>query len=215
MLTILTENSSAANQFLFEMRHKDIQKHKGRFRNNMKRLGIAMALKISEKLSYRQVSVETPLGSKLMEVLAEDLVLVTILRAGSPFLEGFQEIFDEATVGFIGAYRLESEGTSTGIEMNYKALPETKGKTVFLIDPMLATGHSMIDAALLIHESGMPRKIFFISAVAAPEGVNFIREKINVPYEIWTGSLDEKLNASAYIVPGLGDAGDLSYGPKI
>ena len=215
MLTILTETSSAANQFLFEMRHKDIQKHRGRFRNNMKRFGMAMALKMSEKMSYRRVEVITPLGSKSMDVLSEDLVLITILRAGSAFLEGFQEIFDEAAVGFIGAYRMESGNSSPAIEMNYKALPETAGKTVVLVDPMLATGHSMIDAAQLIAENGRPSKIYYVSAVAAPEGVNYIHEKNKLPFEIWTGSLDEKLNTSAYIVPGLGDAGDLSYGPKI
>ncbi|MEJ2003479.1 MAG: uracil phosphoribosyltransferase [Cyclobacteriaceae bacterium] len=215
MLTILTDTHSAACRFIYEMRHKDIQIQRGRFRNNMKRLAMAMALRISEKFPYHGVHCPTPLGDKHMDIPAEMPVLITILRAGGPFLNGFLEIFDESDVGFIGAFRLESGDRMKGIEMSYKALPETRGKTVILLDPMLATGNSMVSAADLIQENGIPEKIIFASAVAVPEGIEFIQQQIKIPYEIYVGACDETLNASSYIVPGLGDAGDLSYGPKI
>ncbi len=215
MLTILTDTPSEANRFIYELRHKDIQLNRARFRNNLKKLAMAMALRISEGLPYRKSEVSTPLGAKTTQIPEEPPVLVTILRAGGPFLEGFLEIFDESAVGFIGAFRLESAEKMEGVEMSYKALPDVGGKTVILLDPMLATGHSMVSAAELIQENGSPKKIIFASAVAAPEGVEFIQEQIKISYEIWTGDLDEKLNSASYIVPGLGDAGDLSYGPKI
>ena len=174
-----------------------------------------MALRLSERIPYEKVKVDTPLGIKVMKMPEDNPVLITILRAGGPFLDGFLEIFDQSDVGFIGAYRVETGEDRPQIKMNYKALPVTAGKTVFLLDPMLATGKSMIDAARMIVTNGLPSKIYFISAVAAPEGIQAIRDQVEVPFEIWTGSLDEKLNPNAYIVPGLGDAGDLSYGPKI
>ena len=215
MLTILTDTPSAANQFIFEMRHKDIQLHRGRFRNNMKRLAMAMALRISADLDFSSTEVETPLGMKSMDILQSSPVLVTILRAGGPFLEGFLDIFDDADVGFIGAFRLESEQKMQAVEMGYKALPQVQNKVVILLDPMLATGHSMVNAAREIMRIGEPSKIIFAAAVASPEGVDHIKTEIKIPFEIWTGDLDSHLDPSAYIVPGLGDAGDLSYGPKI
>jgi len=176
---------------------------------------MALALHISEKLAYKEVNTPTPLGSKHMHIPEEPPVLVTILRAGGPFLDGFLEIFDESDVGFIGAFRVEGDARMQGIEMNYLAMPETRGRTVILADPMLATGQSMVNAARMIQQQGPPAKILFASAVAAPEGVELISREIEGPFEICTGDLDEELNASSYIVPGLGDAGDLSYGPKI
>jgi uracil phosphoribosyltransferase len=215
MLTILTDTPSAANQFIFEMRHKDIQLHRGRFRNNMKRLAMAMALRISADLEFSRTEVQTPLGIKSMDILHSSPVLVTILRAGGPFLDGFLHIFDDADVGFIGAFRLESENEMQGVEMEYKALPPVQDRVVILLDPMLATGHSMINAAHEILKSGKPSKIIFAAAVASPEGIDHIKTETKIPFEIWTGDLDSNLDPSAYIVPGLGDAGDLSYGPKI
>ena len=214
MVNILSDTKTVANQYIYELRHKDIQKDRRRFRNNMKRLGTAMAIKISENLEYQSTAVETPLGTLQIELPRESPVLITILRAGGPFLDGFLEVFDGSDVGFIGAFRLEN-GTTPGLEMNYKALPETTGKDVILLDPMLATGHSMSDAIRMIASNGEPRKFYLAAAVAAPEGIDYLKSSVKLPFEIWTGALDEKLNSSAYIVPGLGDAGDLSYGPKI
>jgi uracil phosphoribosyltransferase len=214
MLKVLTQTDSAANRFIYELRHKDIQIHRGLFRNNLKRLGIAMALKLSEDLEYTDVEVETPLGIKEMKLIREAPVLITILRAGNPFLAGFEEVFDDSDVGFIGAYRIH-EGADLDVALNYEAFPEVEGRPVLLLDPMLATGQSMIQAYDAICKRGIPSKIFFVSVVAAPEGISYIQRNCKHNYEIWTGDLDEKLNELSYIVPGLGDAGDLSFGKKI
>ena len=214
MLKILTDTDSAANHYLYEMRSKDIQNDRARFRNNMKRLGQAMGLRISERLSFVDREADSPLGVKKVRLIEEAPVLITILRAGNPFLTGFEDIFDSADTGFIGAFR-KHEGPELEVALNYEAIPECDGKTVFLLDPMLATGNSMIQAYEAICKASNPSKIFFVAVVAAPEGISYIQKNCKHDFEIWTGSLDEGLNEMAYIVPGLGDAGDLSYGKKI
>jgi uracil phosphoribosyltransferase len=158
--------------------------------------------------------VQTPLGISNIETLRENPVLITVLRAGLPYFNGFQNYFGQSDCGFIGAYRKESNADLT-IKLDYLATPTVEGRTVILIDPMLATGQSVIKSvnALLAH--GMPSNLHVAALVASPEGVKYLDEHMNVKFDVWTWALDEKLNDQFYIVPGLGDAGDLSFGDKV
>ena len=155
----------------------------------------------------------TPMVDTAIDVMAEPPVLVSILRASLPFFDGFMEFFDHADAAFIGAYR--EEGDEIAIKLDYLACPDVSGRTVIVVDPMLATGKSLIAAYNQLVKRGQPRKLHFASAIAAPEGIDYIASQLNVEYTIWTASLDDHLNDKSYIVPGLGDAGDLSFGEKI
>lgn len=215
MLFVLTEQNTVANQFLLELRDRNIQLDRLRFRKNLERLGSVMAYEISKKMQYRMRKVETSLATSNIQVLNEQPVLLTILRAGLPFYNGFQSFFDRSDAGFIGAYRNEEEQSIT-IKLDYIATPYIGGKQVILIDPMLATGRSVADAvSVLVKKNGVPEHLHIASLVAAPEGVRNLEENIKVPFSVWTFALDEKLNQKYYIVPGLGDAGDLSFGDKM
>ncbi len=209
----LGEQNSVANQFLQELRHAGVQKDRLRFRHNLSRLGEIMAYEISKGLAYHLEEVETPLGKKNINLLDPQVVLLTVLRAGLPFLDGFQRIFDKADTGFIGSYRVE--GTSgIHIQRDYMATPSLTGKTVILTDTMLATGRSLFDVVSTIVLHGQPAHLILASVIAAPEGIRYLQENIKMPFSLWVFSIDEKLNSKSYIVPGLGDAGDLSFGPK-
>jgi uracil phosphoribosyltransferase len=214
MLSILNKQHSIANHYLAELRDKSIQQDRERFRRNVERLGELMAYEISKKLAYEQKSVQTPLGISHIQLLKENPVLITVLRAGLPYFQGFQHGFHHADCGFIGAYRKESSDNLT-IKLDYLATPTLEGRTVILIDPMLATGQSVVKSvnALLAH--GNPAHVHVAALVAAPEGVEYINKNLNVSFDVWTWALDEKLNEQFYIVPGLGDAGDLSFGEKV
>jgi uracil phosphoribosyltransferase len=212
-LFVLGERHSIANQFLAELRDAALQKDRMRFRKNLERLGGILAYEISQKLSYRSTIVKTPLGELPMHVLQESPLLITILRAGIPFHHGFLDLFDEADCGFIGAFRNEN-GKAVTVNIDYVSLPPLDKKTLVLIDPMLATGRSVLDAQKLLMSKGTPSHVHIVSVVAAPEGIQLLKENLQLPYSLWTCAVDEKLNSSFYIVPGLGDAGDLSYGVK-
>ncbi|MBX2965346.1 MAG: uracil phosphoribosyltransferase [Cyclobacteriaceae bacterium] len=214
MTFILNEVDSIANNMLKELRDKSIQQDRMRFRQNVERLGSILAYEVSKKLSYHEEQVETPLGFSAINVLRHQPVLITVLRAGLPFFQGFQYFFDQADNGFIGAYRKESE-TNIAINLEYLAAPDLAGKHLILIDPMLATGKSVVKSveALLTH--GTPAYVHIAALVAAPEGIEYIKSKLHLPYSVYTCALDEKLNTQSYIVPGLGDAGDLCYGEKL
>lgn len=214
MFTILNKQHSIANHYLLELRDKSVQKDRERFRRNVERLGELMAYEISKKLTYHPTKVETPLGVTDVQVIKESPVLITVLRAGLPYFQGFQNYFGQADCGFIGAYRKESHSDLT-IKLDYLATPTLEGKTVILIDPMLATGQSVIKSVSALLANGRPAHIHIASLVASPEGVDFLEKNLKVPNDVWTWTLDEKLNDLFYIVPGLGDAGDLSYGTKI
>ncbi len=209
----LGATNSIANQFLLELRDTRIQKDRLRFRNNLSRLGELMAYEISKTLVYHPEEVDTPLGRKVVDVPAVDIVLLTILRAGLPFLEGFQQIFDKADTGFIGSYRVEGH-SEINIHRDYMATPALTGKTVILADTMLATGRSLVDAVNIIIHRGQPSHLHIASVISAPEGIQYLQDHIKIPASLWVHAIDEKLNAKFYIVPGLGDAGDLSFGPK-
>lgn len=214
MITVLNRQNSIGNQYLLELRDKTIQQNRERFRRNVERLGELMAYEISKKFGYQPESIETPLGKSTVNISIDNPVLITVLRAGLPYFTGFQNIFGEADCGFIGAYRKESESNLT-ITLDYLATPSLEGRTVILVDPMLATGQSVIKAVNALLNHGKPKHLHVAALVAAPEGVSLLESTLKVEYDVWTWALDEKLNEQHYIVPGLGDAGDLSFGEKL
>jgi uracil phosphoribosyltransferase len=214
MLHVLSDQNSIANEFLRELRDKKIQTDRLRFRTNLARLGAIMAYEISRVLAYQHSNVETPMGVKVISTLREHPILLTILRAGIPFFEGFQEVFDHSDSGFIGAYRQEGANDIT-IKLEYLATSDLNDLMVILIDPMLATGRSVIDVVNAVMRNGRPKHIHLASVIAAPEGIAYLKENLELPHTIWTFAVDQKLNDQFYIIPGLGDAGDLSYGEKI
>ena len=214
MITVLNRQNSVANQFLLELRDKSIQQNRARFRINIERLGELMAYEISRKFQYNKVKVKTPLGTSAVNISTDNPVLITVLRAGLPYFIGFQHIFGEADCGFIGAYRKESDADLT-INLDYLATPSLEGRTLIIIDPMLATGQSVIKSVNALLKHGTPKHVHIAALVAAPEGVELLEKKLSVSHDVWTWALDEKLNDLFYIVPGLGDAGDLSFGEKL
>jgi uracil phosphoribosyltransferase len=214
MITVLNRQDSVANQYLLELRDKTIQQNRARFRKNVERLGELMAYEISKKFEYASSQVTTPLGVSTVHVPKNNPVLITVLRAGLPYFIGFQNIFGEADCGFIGAYRKESEANLT-IALDYLATPSLEDRTVILVDPMLATGQSVIKAVNALLKHGKPKHVHVAALVAAPEGVALLNQNLAISHEVWTWALDEKLNEQHYIVPGLGDAGDLSFGEKL
>lgn len=213
MLYNLGEHNSIANQFLLELRDKEVQIDRMRFRRNLERLGEIMAFEISKKLSYKISKAHTPLGTATLNTLAAEPVLITILRAGLPYYQGFQNYFDKADSGFVGAYRKEGGG-DISIKLDYLASPNLEGKEVILIDPMLATGKSVVDAFKELRKRGSPKGLHIASLLASPQGIDYLKTHLDFPFTFWTFAVDEKLNSQFYIVPGLGDAGDLSFGDK-
>lgn len=210
----LSEQNSVANEFIAELRDKNIQRDRSKFRKNVERLGQIMAYEISKQLLYQRKQVQTPLGTAFANVLATDPVLVTVFRAGLPYFQGFLDFYDRSDCGFIGARRKEG-GTEIKIELDYLAAPSIDGRPVILIDPMLATGKSFIRSVSELSKFGTPSHIHVAALVAAPEGIKYITENLKLSHSIWTCVLDENLNSQFYIVPGLGDAGDLCFGQKL
>lgn len=213
MTFILNQVNSIANSMLKELRDKNLQQDRARFRSNVEKLGSILAYEISKKLLYKREEAQTPLGKSVIQVLSDQPVLIPVLRAGLPFFQGFQHFFDKADSGFIGAYRKEN-GEDITINLEYLAAPDLTGKDLIMIDPMLATGKSFVKSIETLIKHGKPQHVHIASLVAAPEGIAYLKEKLTLPYSVYTCALDEKLNAQSYIVPGLGDAGDLCYGEK-
>jgi len=214
MVFNLSAQNSIANQFLSELRDKNVQSDRSRFRANMKRLGQLMAYEISKKLAFTDSVIETPLGKSLLRVPARQPVLLTVMRAGIPYFEGFLDFFNTSECGFVGAYREEGSDEIV-IQLEYVASPNVEEQDVIIIDPMLATGKSFVRATQAIMKRGTPAHIYIAALVAAPEGIQFVTQNLSVPFSIFTCAVDENLNDQFYIVPGLGDAGDLSYGVKL
>ncbi len=213
---ILNETPSIAQHFLAEIRDVQVQHDRLRFRRNMERLGELLAYEISKSLDYTSKAIHTPLDEIKVGTLAQPPVLVSILRAGIPFHQGFLNYFDQAENGFIGAYRKhENQEAAFTIAMDYQAIPSVDDRTLILIDPMLATGRSVVAAVQALLNYGTPKQLHIAAAIAAPEGVAHLAQNTPVDYSLWIGALDEKLNDKFYIVPGLGDAGDLAFGPKL
>lgn len=214
MAFIFSEKNTIANQYLAELRNVEIQKDRMRFRRNLERLGEVMAYEISQTFEYEEKAVETPLGIANMTLPKERIVLATILRAGLPFHQGFLNCFDGADNAFISAYRKHHKGGTFEIKIEYISCPNLDDAVLILIDPMLATGASMHMALQQLLENGKPKQVHLATAIASSNGYNYIK-RLNANASIWMGALDDELTARSFIVPGLGDAGDLSYGGKL
>ena len=214
IMFILNQQLSIANQFLAELRNVSIQQDRLRFRRNLERLGEVMAYEISKEMDYRPTTIQTPLASTTAVLPVSQPIVIPILRAAMPFFQGVINYYDQADCGFIGAYRKEGEG-EVEIDFGYMAAPDIDNKEVLLVDPMLATGKSFIKSVDNLLKYGRPSKIHIVAVIASPQGVTYVKENLAVPYKFWLCSLDEGLNDKYYIVPGLGDAGDLAYGSKL
>lgn len=214
---VLNRQNSVASQFLAELRDVTIQNDRLRFRRNLERLGEIMAYEISKEMDFRPLALQTPLESTEENALVQQPVVISIMRAAMPLFQGVINYFDQADCGFVGAFRREvADGIpAVEIDFSYMATPDIDGKEVILVDPMLATGKSIVASLNHLFENGKPSRIHIVSVIAAPEGINHIKEKLSVGHKFWVGALDEKLNDEFFIVPGLGDAGDLAYGPKL
>lgn len=212
----LCEQNSLVSQFMSELRDKDLQQERLRFRTNIQRLGQIMAYEISKRLTYELKDVQTPLGVKQTHVLADHVVLSTILRAGLPFHEGFLSYFDQAENGFVSAYRKYIEKTNEfNVHIEYIACPRIDDKVLLIVDPMLATGSSMELAFQALMTKGHPSHIHLASVIATDQAIDYLRQRMpDAETTLWTCDLDHELNEFSYIIPGLGDAGDLLYGEK-
>ncbi len=211
----LTQENSVANNFMAEIRDVKVQQDRLRFRKNLARLGEILAYEMSKALDFSETTVDTPLSTIQQQVIKKQPVLISIMRAGMPFFEGVQGFFDHANAGFVGAFRARDFSASNLIELGYFAVPDLAGNTLVIVDPMLATGRSVVDTVQQLKAYGKPERVFLLAVIAAPEGICYVEENIDIPVRLWCGAVDEKLNDKAYIVPGLGDAGDLAYGPKM
>jgi uracil phosphoribosyltransferase len=215
MINIISKNNSLLNQYIAEIRDHEIQKDALRFRYNLERIGGIFAYEISRTLVYEPREVVTPLGTAMVPVLTDYPVLATILRAGLPFHKGFLNLFDRAENAFISAFRLHHKDGTFSINIEYSSVTEINNKVVILCDTMLASGSSMFLSYRELLAHGTPKHTHIAAVVASTEGLDLIRK--NLPKDnvtIWLGVVDEEMTAQSYIVPGLGDAGDLAYGKK-
>ena len=217
MVKLLNKENSILNKFLAQMRSKTIQVDSMRFRRNMERIGEIMAYEISKKLNYKTEMVETPLGIAAVESISDKVVVATILRAGLPFHQGFLNYFDDAENGFVSAYRKSRPDGSFIVNVEYVSTSSLSGKTLILVDPMLATGTSlMLVYDALIRRAGEPDHTHFAAAFASEQGVDYVLKHTNPEKcTLWCASIDPELTSKSYIVPGIGDAGDLAYGEKL
>ena len=211
------ETNSVINLYMAELRDKSYQKNRLLFRNNIQRIGQMMAYELSKTLDYKPKTVTTPLGTLDIPLPKDDLLIATVLRAGLPFHEGFLHVFDKAENGFVSAYRMYTnrEHTEVGVHTEYMASPTVKGKTLVIVDPMLATGGSMAASIEALQKTGKPRKIHIACVIATPEGLDVLREVLPEDATVWCAAIDPGMNAQKYIVPGFGDCGDLCYGEKL
>jgi len=215
MVIELGNKKSIFNKFLSQIRDRDVQKDSLRFRRNLERMGEIFAYEISKKMKYEEKEILTPLGTAKMSLCTEKPVLATILRAGLPLHQGLLHYFDDADNGFVSAYRKYENNEDFIIKLDYVSAPSLKGRTLIISDPMLATGGSMVAALKGLMEKGKPKKIHIVTVLATEEGIAEVRKHFSLRnVTIWTGNIDDELTAKAYIVPGLGDAGDLAFGIK-
>ncbi|MAY84551.1 MAG: uracil phosphoribosyltransferase [Flavobacteriales bacterium] len=208
------EKPSVFNHIIAEIRDEKIQKDRMRFRRNLERCGEIMAYEISKELSYQKVEVKTPLGMSEDMKIQQQPVLITILRAGLPLHQGLLNVLDHAENGYISAFRKHHKDGSFDIEMEYFACPSLEGKDIIISDPMLASGSSMILAYKALFAKGKPRHCHIVSLIASSEGLENVKSNVSENTSIWIGALDHEMTAQSYIVPGLGDAGDLAFGAK-
>jgi len=215
MITNFSKTNSIFNQFLSEIRDAKVQKDRLRFRRNIERVAEIMAYELSKTLKYSDKEITTPLGEAIMSTCDDEIVLATILRAGIPMHQGLLNYFDKADSAFVSAYRKHTTKEDFEIEVEYCASPGLDGKVLIISDPMLATGSSLVSVYQELKKYGTPKQIHLVFGIATEEGLNFIEKKLPKSTKIWVGAVDLELTAQAYIVPGLGDAGDLAFGEKV
>lgn len=213
----LSEHNSVLNQYLREIRDVEIQKDPLRFRHNIERIGEYMAIEVSKSLDYVPTEVQTPLAKATVNTISDQLVLATILRAGLPLHQGFLNIFDRAENAFLSAYRRVNAKGELEIVAEYMASPSVDGKTLIVADPMLATGMSMEVGYLALLRHGKPKHTHLCCTIGTPQAIDYLRKALNDSPDVtlWCAAIDPILNEKKYIVPGLGDAGDLCYGIKV
>lgn len=216
-LHILSQQNTVLNKFIAEIRDKSIQRDSMRFRRNMERIGEVTAYEISRTLNYSPCVVETPLGEATVQTIDDRLVIATILRAGLPYHQGFLNYFDDAQNAFVSAYRKSTKDGKFTVKVEYISCGSLEGKTLLLVDPMLATGSSLVLAYnALCERGGEPLHTHVAAVIASEQGIDYVEK--NMPRQtttIWAAAVDEELTSRSYIVPGIGDAGDLAYGEKI
>lgn len=214
MIVNLSQQHSLISNWVGELRDVTIQSDRMRFRRNLERIGEVAAYEISKVLPFEEKEIQTPLGTAVHKVLKEYPVLATILRAGLPLHQGLLNFFDQSDNAFISAYRKHHKDGSFDISLDYVSCPELENRIVIISDPMLATGSSLVKTIHFLKDEGQPREIHIVAAIACTVGIEYVkREEPSVT--IWCGDIDDELTAKGYIVPGLGDAGDLAYGPKM
>jgi uracil phosphoribosyltransferase len=214
MTTNLSQQHSLVSNWVAELRDVSIQTDRMRFRRNLERIGEVAAYEISKVLAYTETEIQTPLGTATHQFLKEQPVLATILRAGLPLHQGLLNYFDKADNAFISAYRKHNKDGSFEISLDYVSCPELENRVVIISDPMLATGSSLVKTIHFLKAEGKPSAIHIVAAIACTVGIEYVkREEPSVT--IWCGDIDDELTAKGYIVPGLGDAGDLAFGTKV
>ncbi|MFC6267972.1 uracil phosphoribosyltransferase [Frigoriflavimonas asaccharolytica] len=214
MITVLSHNFSLVNSWINDLRNVDIQNDRLKFRRNMERIGEIAAFEISKTLEQKTVEITTPLDKILSQEIAVQPVITTILRAGVPLFQGLLNYFDKADCGFVAAYRKHDANDYFSIKQDYLTCPDLNGRPLIVADPMLATGASLIEAIKDLLNHGKPTELHIVAAIASKIGVDTIQNAYPEA-KIWVGVIDEKLTDKGYISPGLGDAGDLSYGEKL
>lgn len=217
MVHTLSKENTILNKFIAQVRDKRIQKDSMRFRCNLERIGEITAYEISKTLEYETKTVETPLGEASVALISDKVVVATILRAGLPFHQGFLNYFDDAENAFVSAYRKSTKDGKFKVKVEYISCGDLEGKVLLLVDPMLATGSSLVLAYnALVERGGQPKHTHVAAIIASEQGIDYVEK--NMPRQtttVWTSAVDEELTSRAYIVPGIGDAGDLAYGEKI
>ena len=212
----LSQENSLLNTFISEIRDVNIQKDSMRFRRNIERIGEIIGFELSKTLNYKSSSIKTPLGDCKIDLLENDIVLCSILRAGVPLHDGLLNYFDDAENAFISAYRQHKEHPeSFEIVVEYLACPSLENKTLILADPMLATGQSMIATFEALKPFGTPKNIHLVNVIGAQKGVDLVSDYFSEDTHLWIAAIDSELNNKGYIIPGLGDAGDLAFGEKL
>ncbi|MBL7742659.1 MAG: uracil phosphoribosyltransferase [Chitinophagaceae bacterium] len=214
MIVNLSQQHSLVSNWVSELRDVTVQNDRMRFRRNLERIGEVAAYEISKVLPFKEIEVETPLGTATSKVLSVQPVIATILRAGLPLHQGILNYFDKADNAFISAYRKHHKDGSFEISLDYISCPDLEGRELIICDPMLATGSSLVKTIQFLKEEGNPKDIHIVAAIACTVGIEYVkREAPSVT--IWCGDIDDELTAKGYIVPGLGDAGDLAFGVKV
>lgn len=214
MVHISTNTNSILNHYIAEIRDVNVQNDPLRFRRNLERIGEIIGYEISKSFEYKTEDITTPLGTAKGQLMVTQPVIASILRAGLTMHNGLLNVFDKAENAFISAYRRPIGKNAFDVQVEYKACPDLKDKTLIIADPMLATGQSMLLVFEALLKHGTPKRIHIASAIASQHAIDILEKNLPIPTEIWVGAIDPRINEKSYIVPGLGDAGDLAFGQK-